>query len=381
MMRIKPIIFIMLLLPVISCEQTEKLGWQPEEETPVRLSLGTKGLPEGQHTYRVTLTGIDGSLKGEGTYCSLPYVASTPENTWLSPCLVNTNGEPLVNEGHVAESLEDADKDPKNGLRYPTGRNTNSYLFISAASPAVELVDKQYYVWKASEALYLSDSMEANFEGSWFNREYIFDFSKLHFIDRRAKLAVRIECGAQDSADIQSVKLTYVNQARWNLPGSFSTVGYTTDTVDDWFDCNGDVSQILKLIKPEEGEEPEPGKHYWESPYGQYVLPLDYSNEKYSSMRPQIEVKRGRDVENPGIIQVSLSEKIEPMKNYRLTLRVSKSIVKFELQASDWEDGGLWETDENEKWATISTGITTLWDELPNEAEDLKTDEWNNSWE
>lgn len=369
MMNTKPILLLLLALPILSCERIGKPETQPEEGAPVYLSMGTKSLPEGEHTYRVTMVLPDGTLKGVGTYCSYLYKktdGSDAFGNWLSPCLVNNNGDALKTDGSIASSLEEADKDAKYGLRFPFSGNTS--VVISAVSPAVALKENSYYEWNAAKKLYLSETKEAYYD-PWFDGQYIFDFSELKMIDRRATLSVHIECKEQPVADIQSVSLKYVNTARWYLPSGFSRAAstYTTDTVT-WFDCGGEASNIIHLER-ENGDS-------WDSPAeGQYILPLDYSLDENAGMRPQVIVGLGTNTSKPRQVILSFSQKLEPMTHYTLDLFVSKSMLSFVLKATDWYDGGTIPT-EDETWATIATGIAEEWDQ----GGTITADDWNTSF-
>lgn len=373
MMKIQPFLYITLLLTAFSCEQAETSEVLPEERTTISFPLDTKGLPEGSHTFRVALTGIDGKLMGTGTYCS-DNITPGVKGTWLSPCRVDLNGEPLDSNGESVTSFADADKDGFYGLRYPNRAvGVGENVYISAASPAVQLHNqgnRAYYLWKADKELYLSGkSDQFLFNGSWLNKEYVFSFSDkdaLQLIDRRAKLFVHIECGEQDHADIQSIILTSVSEARWYLPDGFANSNYTksSQTLYSW---NNIPSQIMHLDKIE-GD-------VWDSDAnGIYLLPLNYSVNDYNGMLPSIALELGADTTKPINVNVEITEEILPMKNYLLNLYVSKSYVTFELLASDdWDNGGTFDS-EDEELAMIAVGVAEAWDTTGSES---TTDDWN----
>lgn len=375
MINIKHLLVFLLLLPVVSCEQRERPEAQPEEGSPISFLLDTKALGGGDRTYRVVLTNESGALKGSGTYCSQELSSEAMGYSWLSPCRVNNAGEPLMEDGStVAASFDEADKKSIYGLRYATNSGRKESLRLAVASPAVALNASSYYEWTPDKALYLSNSVVVDFEGSWANYEYVLsskEDDRFQLIDRRAKLFVHIECGEQPTADLQSVTLSHVKEARWYPVSGFSSSGYTIGQAS-LFTCGGETSNILHLVK---------NSVSWDSPEeGQYILPLDYSAEEFSGMRPRVIVELGSNLEEPVKIPVSISEKIDPMKSYKLTLKVSKSHAEFILLASDWEEGGTDATDDEEKWATLATGVINHWDKLEDETSSLTTDDWNDSW-
>lgn len=379
MMKSRPILLSLLLVSVLSCEQAESLEMQPAEAAPVLFSLDTKGLESGR-TYRVTLVSMEGVLRGVGTYCSIK-IEPGVTGQWLSPCLVNNDGEPEISEGVVASSLEEADKDAKYGLRFPTSSpGSTENVYISAASPAVKLETegkKRYYIWDSQKELLLSSpDIAYPFVGSWLNNEYVFDFSAkeaLELLDRRALFSVRIACGDQTEAYVNSVKLTHVDKARWYLPGYFATTNNSYsktgrqlyDYSNNLYDENG---QPLHLIK-ENGDALDTGEIY--------ILPVDYSQNEYADMRPQLEILLGEDVHNPKIIKVELSQNIETQKKYRLILNVSKDNLELCFQKElPWDEVNAGGTPDNEKWATIGWGQMTTWDD----GGTISTDNWNNAF-
>ena len=374
MMNIKHFLVFLLLLPVVSCEHTERPDVRPEERAPISFLLDTKALGGGDHTYRVVLTDESGTLKGNGTYCSQELSSEAMGYSWLSPCRVNNAGEPLMEDGStVATDFDEADKNSIYGLRYATNAGRTESIRLAVASPAVALTSN-YFKWTPDQALYLSNSVAVEFEGSWANYEYVLSSKDEQFqlIDRRAKLFVHIECCEQLTADLQSVTLSHVKNARWYPVFGFSSSDYSIGQVS-LFTCGGETSNILHLVKDSVS---------WDSSEeGQYILPLDYSAEEFSGMRPKVIVELGSNIEEPVKIPVPISEKIEPMKSYKLTLKVSKSHAVFILLASDWEEGGTYATDDEEKWSTIATGVINHWDKLADETSSLTTDEWNNSWD
>ena len=371
-MNIKHFLMILLLLPVLSCERIETVpDWQPTG-TSLPFSLDTKSLPEGERTYRVVMVTADGSLKGNGTYYNKE-ITPGEMGSWLSPCLVNEAGEPLTSTGSIANSFEEADHSSIHGLRYSvTYRST---LYLSAVSPAIEAKSdkemsddgKTYFPWDAEKTLYLSDSKPVFWQGSWIGGNYIYDprtEEELKLIDRRARFFVHIECGELDEADIQAVRLTYVNTARWYVLGGFSAAeGHYTTTMSYLYDHTVDGG--IKHLEKSSGD-------VWDSD-GSYILPLAYKSEnQYQTMQPQLEVLLGTDTE-PGRTTINLSEDIEPMKDYLLTLRVSKQYIWCRLTALDWYDVNPVSTSD-EEWAkiAINNGVNPWDTPAP-----IGTDDWN----
>lgn len=358
----------MSLLTVISCERTKMPETQPGKDVPFQFSLDTKSLGEDDRTYRIIMTTSSGIIQGNGTYCSM-VIEPGATGKWLSPCYVDNNGAPLTSEGTVASSFEEADKASKYGLRFGNPEANPENVFLSVASPAVQIKSEGYYDWSPDKELYLSNGIRVAYEGSWANYQYVFpakDDPSFKLLDRRAKLFVHIACDEQPSADIQSITLKHVTSARWYPNSGFATSGFSTSD-EIWFTCNEDPTKILHLVR-EEGD-------VWDSPAGgQFILPLDYSDDANNQMRPIVEIKLGTDIPKSALVSVPISENIEPMKVYTLNLKVSKSHTAFELLATDWEDGGTYSTPEKEKWATIARGVVSSWN-TPNG--DINTDDWN----
>ena len=209
------------------------------------------------------------------------------------------------------------------------------------------------------------------FEGSWVKGSYILDpkkYDALKLIDRRAKLFIHIECGEQPTASIQSIKLNHVTKARWIIPDGFSTANYEKAT-KTLFESGGNPDEIITLVK-------ENDDHWDSTEDGIYILPLDYREKTNEDMRPEVVLQLGSGPK-PAPVPVLISDNIEPMKNYRLSLRISKSHVLFELASSNWDDGGTSSLSDDEKWATIATGTASSpWDTL----DPITTHPWNGPW-
>lgn len=370
-MKIKHILIILLALPIFSCERLEHQDEKREEGAPILFSLNTKSLLDGQRTYRVIVTNTSGQLKGNGTYCN-EIITPGDMGSWLSPCRVNNDGLPTDSENHVVSDFDEADKSSINGLRFTTNYYQENFN-MTAASPAVQIKTENgrvYFQWSAENELYLSGSMMKEFEGSWVQGSYILNpknYDALTLIDRRAKLFIHIECGEQPTATIQSIALKHVTKARWIIPDGFSTSNYEIVS-NPLFESHGNPDEFITLVK-------ENNDHWDSAEEGIYILPLDYREKANENMRPQVVLQLGSGPK-PIDVPVFLSDFIEPMKNYLLTLKVSKSHVQFMLSSSNWDDGGTSSLSEEEKWATISYGTVSTWDTLS----PITTDPWNGSW-
>ena len=361
----------MLFLPAFSCERTEPApDQQPDNSLSTPFLLDTKSLPEGSHTYRVVMTTLDGQKKGEGSYCN-QIIEPGEKGSWLSPCRVNNNGDPLTSDGGtIATNFDEADKASIYGLRFQV--QFLDVFHFSAASPAIQLKNDNgaYFPWTADKELYLCDGENVEFEGSWIGTQYVFNpknHASLELIERRARLFIHIKCGQQLSADLQSVDLDYVNTARWYVTSGFSSRdGHFTRDTTHLFNHKTDGG-ILHLQK-----DPEIS---WSNGDTDYILPVDYGKRENLNLQPKVIVKLGESLEKPIVIPIEITQDIQPMHDYQLDIEISSMQILFKLSAEPWYDGGTVSTAE-EEWATIATGAVT-WDTLGNT---IDTDTWNTNW-
>ncbi len=361
MRKINPLLLLLLIIPVSSCEQMQPSEASGGETEAVSFVLQTKA-PSVPNTFRVALVNpLNKTALTEGTYCNLPITPGV-KGTWLSPCKVNGSGDPVDINNNVVTDLADADKSTQYGLRYGS---TINETYLTIASPAVKLkkdVSGSYYDWNAEVPFYLSGAYLSSFEGSWFDGQYVFDVSKqesLKLKEQRAKLTIRIKCGIQKKADIQSVALSYVKNTRWYLPSEFSTnPDHYTKTTQTLFAASND-EEIIHLKKDDDDS--------WVSE-GIYLPAVDYSLERYLAMQPRVLVNLGDRLAKPTPIPINLSQALQPMVSYTLTLNVSKNLVDFELIATD-----TWDTvgdilSEDEQWPVlVATGSVSDWDTLAGE--------------
>ena len=361
MRKINPLLLLLLIIPVSSCEQMQPSEASGGETEAVSFVLQTKA-PSVPNTFRVALVNpLNKTALTEGTYCNLPITPGV-KGTWLSPCKVNGSGDPVDINNNVVTDLADADKSTQYGLRYGS---TINETYLTIASPAVKLkkdVSGSYYDWNAEVPFYLSGAYISSFEGSWFDGQYVFDVSKqesLKLKEQRAKLTIRIKCGIQKKADIQSVALSYVKNTRWYLPSEFSTnPDHYRKTTQTLFSASND-EEIIHLKKDDDDS--------WVSE-GIYLPAVDYSLERYLAMQPRVLVNLGDRLAKPTPIPINLSQALQPMVSYTLTLNVSKNLVDFELIATD-----TWDTvgdilSEDEQWPVlVATGSVSDWDTLAGE--------------
>lgn len=373
-MIIKRHIPLCLLFVAVCCS---KPCLTPTDEAPVMLSLDTKAFPDaGEHTYRVAL--FEASMKvemAEGTYCSDYVDHSSTSGRWLSPCRVNSSGEPLKTDGTVASSLAEADKDRRYGLRYSTARNA----YLVAISPARSFsndVDRRYYTWTPNAEVYVSDGALAHFADSWFDGQLIYEAStneQMRLKDRRSTVDIHIECGEIPVTDIQKVILNNcVRTARWFLPGGFQATDTHYGTPEDIVVRN--FATPLELVKVN-GDE-------WSSATDPdattvYLPSIDWSNPDFATLRPQIEIWLGSDPSKHISATVDITEKMEPMKHYTYNLVVSKSTVNITLTAESWDTPSTAQSERNtavETPAVIGTVTIEEWTSVTNTASDWATE-------
>lgn len=348
---------------------------EDSQRVPVSFSLDTKSLGEGERTFRVTLLHqYTHEFLSQGTYCNsiIDHSSTVTDGRWLSPCRVDNDGNPLQADNSEAFGLAEADKDSKWGLRYNTGVNLSSRMYIAAASPAKALSadgNLRYYRWIPTAEFYVSDATIVRLSGTWLNGEYVFNASgsdALTLKDRRARLKVHIECGELSTAYIQSVELlNCVTAARWYLTTGFSSSNFTTGnyTLFDYIDDN--AGSVRTLIK---------NSVDWDSTLEVFLPAIDYSSDTYAAMRPKIKVLMGNDPAHPSEAVVDITEPTDPMKNYTFNLLVSKSEVVVTLSAAPWDDGGTISSVDNEEPAVIGTVTISSW---TNNTGDTTSDDWN----
>lgn len=379
-MKIRNLAYLPFLFLSVSCGQK---GLDiPKESCPVLVSFDTKA-GEEERTYRVGLFDVaSNGMYAMGTYCSKSFVYST--YSWLLPCLVNNDGAPLKSDGiTLAANLTEAATGGAYGLRYGTTGTYNIAVSSPAKAFSVDesVSSRKYYPWTPSTELYLSGPSLVTLAGTWLNGEYVYTASskeELALKDRRARIYVQIECGAQADAYIQSVKiLNAVNSARWYVPNGFSATPehYTTASPIALSDALGTplAGNPLHLVRA--------NSDVWKSTTELFIPAIDYSNgDVYTDMRPRIEVLLGTDLDHPARAVVSISENVEPMMNYTYYLYVSKSNVIISLTSSSWDsvpDPDVLNTTTESPCFIREISI----DGWTANSGDTNTDDWNDSFE
>ena len=170
------------LLLAGACERVP----QPEvagADALVLLSLDTKAVDPGyKGTFRVALFDANNSFTGRtGSYCTTTQShtdANTGTNrTWLDPCKVDADGNPLDDAGDVVslDHLAGANHDSVHGLQWGGTSNNAAVENVSlvAVSPAVAILPDgsentyAYVNWTPDAALYISDPKSGTFHGTW----------------------------------------------------------------------------------------------------------------------------------------------------------------------------------------------------------------------
>lgn len=368
MNRSSIILSIALLLAGVACERQPSPG--SETGAPVSFPLNTKSLGEGEHTYLAALFSTTHSFRASGTYCDEYEYHSS--GTWLSPCRVDNDGQPLNSDGDPASNFADADKDSRWGLRL-NERFSNSFYLV-AASPAKALSsdgNRRYYHWLPSSNLSVSDPVSTTLFGSFLDGQYVYESSskeELVMKNRRARLYIHIECGELSTAYIQSVELlNCVTAARWYLTTGLSASNFTTGSYTLFDYVSDNAGSVLNLVK---------NSVVWDSTLEVFLPAIDYSSNTYVAMRPQIKVLMGNDPAHPSEAVVDITEPMDPMKNYTFNLLVSKSDVIITLIAAPWEDEGTISSVDNEEPAVIGTVTIDGW----TDGGANNTDNWNTSF-
>ena len=372
-MMIRRYIPLCLILLLVCCSKPDLA---PTEDAPVMLSLDTKALPDGEHTYRVGLFhGATNAFLAQGTYCSLYVDHTATSGQWLSPCKVNSDGDALKTDGTVAASLAEADTSKSYGLRYYSDSGLYSYLV--AMSPARNFAvdgSLRYYNWIPGDAVYVSEGAFAYFRGSFFNGQFIYEASNtntnnpLRLKDRRSKVDIHIECDKLPKAYIQKVILNNcVRNARWYFPGGFlaSDTHYGTQNV-----VVRDFATPRELVKAN-------GDYWWSKEDSDattvYIPSIDFSNDDFATLRPQIEIWLGSEPPKHFTAKVDITEKFEPMMDYTYNLVVSKSTVEITLTAKPWDTlpGDI--NTQSETPAKIGTVTIEGWETVTDTADDWAT--------
>ena len=367
---IRIVSFMLVAVFAVSCTAEQPVeGTSDGADIPVLLSLDTKsGSPGEDATFRAALFRLtDQALLAQGTYCSklLDY-SGTSGYQWLSPCKVNSNGEALTEGDEVTDDLSNADRRSQYGLRYSAGGNY--YIVLSSPAKAYEQdVSGRYHTWDPNSSLYISDPVVASLSGSWLDNEYVYSSStKISptMLDRRARLKIHIECGALETANIQTVSLNNcVTGGRWYLVDGFSASNYTVANQALFNYVTDNAGVILPLVK---------NTTSWTSTAIVYLPAIDYSLSAYEDLRPSIEVEMGDSPSNPVTATIPILEQMFPQKIYTYNLYVSKSYVSVSLSVSEWDNGGT-SNSADQSFGHIGNFSITGWDDNGT----LDTTDWN----
>jgi hypothetical protein len=345
-----------LLLGLSACSREP----QPEEaDALVLLSLDTKAVdPDYKGTFRVALFDANNEFTDRtGSYCTTTQTHTDANTgttrTWLDPCRVDTDGNPLDDTGAVVslDELADADHDGVYGLRW-AGLRTDTEVenvSLAAVSPAVPVHREPaapeapmfgYVTWTPDARLFISDPRSGTFTGTWVDGEYVYTSkAKIPVLrERRASVTVRIECGELTEGDIQSVTLTnHIKTARYYLMAKdpyakgFSWAdGHFTTGPAVLYDCGAGAPDHLVRA---DGDFREYDKIYFPA--------AGFSDNALEPIRPEFIIMLGGDKTKPFKVRVVLNQDLDAMTHYTLTLLISRAIVDATLTAvATWDAGG-----------------------------------------
>lgn len=366
-----------LLLGLSACSREP----QPEEaDALVLLSLDTKAVdPDYKGTFRVALFDVNNEFTDRtGSYCTTTQTHTDANTgttrTWLDPCRVDTDGNPLDDTGAVVslDELADADHDGVYGLRW-AGLRTDTEVenvSLAAVSPAVPVHREPaapeapmfgYVTWTPDAQLFISDPRAGTFTGTWLDGEYVYtSAAKVPVLrERRASVTVRIECGELTEGDIQSVTLTnHIKSARYYLMAKepyekgFSWAdGHFTTGPSVLFDCGAGAPDHLVRA---DGDYREYEKVYFPA--------AGFSDNALEPIRPEFIIMLGGDKAKPFKVRVVLNQDLDAMTHYTLTLLISRAIVDATLTAvATWDAGGTLTVLEDDGLNAGTFPVETSW--------------------
>lgn len=351
-------------------------------------------------TYRTSL--LSGyALSSEGTYSGY-----YNDKGWLYPCKTDDDGYAL--DKATGDRLEwtdpdwfsKTDTDSQYGLR--AASNTSYSLLVT--SPAVKLQPYIKTIDGSPATVYgmpitresdwaISDPISVYAGGSYLGT-YIYNVAGTDntrtLKERRARINVKVACGAVSSVQIHSVYFKKVMTSAMYNPFSHEYEdniildGGKADPLECFtsnsFPANdGDktgegealvVPQGEKIVltrkdgmqeNPEEwwevfGEDDEwtkgsEDKHVLTAIRDFYILPLDYSlrdntDYHYADIMPEVTVRIGETGKIKATIQ--LAAKMEPMIEYTVFIYVSSTYVSANLTVTDWNVHRHWTDDPAE---------------------------------
>ena len=388
----------LLLLVVLSgCRRMQLPGEEGPEGT-VMLSAETKALPTGVNTFRVALFHNRQYSGRSGTYCTntFSYTDSYTDPlhpvayTWLQPCKVNAQGQPLDNtDPGAVTTIDAADHSSVYGLRWNNGGSGwSGNAHLVAIAPAVGFNwegHAAYLPWTIDSNVYVSDPVEGGFTGIWFRGEYVYTSSSLSedsslsktLMDRRAKMTVKIQCSSDLIPDtyLYDVRVAdrivsdrfYLHEEGDN-PQGFSlpadpehpniTQYFVVDNVNTLVLQNS--SDLPDISDPEHKHvHLEKGVTDWISKAPFYLQARDYSERLMTGKRPAIVVKVGADADHIITVRVPLDQELLPMHHYLYTLDVTNAYITVYFQVVGWDTpvlGGMTDTETPAYLGTVAIG-------------------------
>ena len=405
MMHSRVIGFILLGLLAISCHKAPVSETGNQEMTGIWEFCLTKSGPVTNkiETFRMSLLhNDDADLLSDGSYCGY----HKPQG-WLYPCAADDEtGLALDNLGNkVAWDadgwFEKIDKDSRHALRASAAHGHT----LAISSPAVRMEKfklngtEDTWHWgfhlERHTELFISEPIHnLDVDGTRLDGHYVFtvvdkedsngdgDIYDGTMYDRRAKVTVKVACGALSNAYLYSVHFRNVMSTAYYMPKSKTYENHVMDggyadplsqyyTTNTYETLGTSGTQIVgdKLVVPGEDkaihlfQRPDQNVAFtaadeWDkaSNAGKIVtaipdfpiFSLDYSTldgdqYRYKNLIPEIIVYSGKT----GNIKstVSLPADLEPMKEYTVIIYLSTASVEAELYVEDWDVEGSIDVD------------------------------------
>lgn len=355
MMRLRNIIFFFLLLPAWGCDRDDVQTEKDAEGVWEFVMTRSGGAEDRKVTYRTSLlNSSNGNLMSDGTYCGY----HKPQG-WLYPCSADDEtGAALDAEGNAVDAgdadwIGKIDKDSRHALR--AAANQTHVLVLS--SPAVRMQkykpDGSADTWHwgfpvdRRQELFIGNPIKnLGVTATWLDGKYIFpvvsDSDDGTLYDRRARLTVKVACGALLETDINAVYFRNVISSAYYLPISKTYEnavmdGGSSEPLKDYFEAGEKLAVAAD----------EPDIHITKGNTVAAIesfpiMALDYSTldgdqYRYKDLIPEIIVLSG----TKGNIRstVSLAADLDPMKEYVVMIYMSTASVQATLQVAGWEEG------------------------------------------
>lgn len=393
MMKWRNILLCILALSFWGCERAYPDTDAKEEGNGIwEFAMTRGGEPvDSKVTYRASLLdNSNGNLLSDGTYCGYHKAQG-----WLYPCAADDDtGEALDTGGNIvdwndSEWFEKIDKDSRHGLR--AAKSQKHVLTLS--SPAVRM--KKFLVQGTADTwhwgfpvdrkteLYIGNAIkDLSVTATWVDNRYIFpvvsDSHDGKLYDRRAKVTVKVACGALMEADINSVYFKNVISSAYYMPYSMTYENATldggySDPLRDYYTTNtydslGDGDELTSVIGDKlsvPADEPDIRLTQREDPAADFtdadewvkssnegkiltaiqsfpIMSLDYSTldgdqYRYKDLIPEIIILTG----TKGNIRstVSLAADLDPMTEYLVMIYLSTASVQATLYVAEWDEG------------------------------------------